>query len=161
MAAITALMIDNSGESSSVTIPTHDAEALDTFGAWLTDSGALQAHLEAVSLLNFRRATFSQVTASGTEDIPNVPYADREAGMRFLLLGNESGRRYSFTVPGPDQLACSRVPGTDMYDMADEPLATFITWIEANYEPLTNPGNPVPDHETVTVERVIHVGRNN
>lgn len=160
-AVIRARMLDNSGEVSTVAFPTEGQEALDTFTAPLADSAAWLAQLEAISLLNVQAVSYTQETAVGTAGIPEVPYADREAGIRFIMRGAETGKRYTLTVPGPDQAALERIYGTDQYDMTASPLAGFITFLENNYRPLTNPGNLVPDHEAVVVERVIHVGRNN
>jgi hypothetical protein len=160
-AVIRARMIDNSGETSTVAFPTEGQEAIDTFSAPLADSAAWLLQLEAISLLNVASVTFVQETASGTEGIPEVDYANREAGIRFIMRGAETGKRYTLTVPGPDEAALERIWGTDQYLMTASPLSGFITFLENNYRPLTNPGNLVPDHEAVAVERVIHVGRNN
>jgi len=161
MAAYTARMIDNSGEISTVRIPTDDQEALDTFSAPLADSAALRAHLEALSLLNFVGITYSQVTADEAPVIPNVPYANREAGLRIHMTGNVSGKSYSMTVPGPDEVAVERLPGTDLADLTASPLAGFVTFLESNYRPFYGETAGLGTPESVTVTRAVFVGRNN
>lgn len=162
MANLKAQLIDRSGEKSSISVPKLDSTGLDTFQANITDAANLLVHLEAISLMPVYSITFTQVIENPQPSAPvDVLYADRESGIRFIMRGNTSGKRFSMTIPAPDQANVNRLSGTDLYDLTDEPVAAFVTWLEANFTPAYGEVAGETTVEGVTVERAVHVGRNN
>lgn len=131
-----------------------------------TDTGADLDALEAAARAAIDPITLGVIAQTsilypGFEDegVPADQFAQREMGLRILMIGDQSDRNFSVTIPAPDLNVLTLQGNTDDVELADAGvMAALVAWLEANVE---YPFGAAPGTEGVTVTRAYVVGRNN
>lgn len=153
MARVNALVRDKSQETSQVGVYITDAADIDAWSVPHGLSDAFAGHIDALSIGVVATVKFAQDTQAENAATPASPYANRELGLRFYLRDQVTAKLNTITVPAPDLDAIAITAGSDLADLSDEPVAAFVTWLEANA--LSDVGN------AIIVEKAVLVGRNN
>lgn len=144
---------DKSSEIGSVSVYLADAADLD---AWSVPGGladAFAAHVLAMSIGVIASVKYQQDTQPANDGVPASNYAKRELGVRFYLRDQVTLKLNTLTIPAPDLDVMPITPNTDLIDLSQVPVSTFITWLEANGK--SDVGN------AIAVEKAVVVGRNN
>lgn len=160
MAEYSYTLIDRSQERSIVRIPVEEPSEVEL--DWETIINANEAGFRSALLgITLLELEAHHVLVSSERvvppTIPASPWANREQGLRVFYVGNTSGEKRNFTIPGPDLAALTLQEGSDLVVLADAgPMAALVTWMESNvFLPYGNAD------EQVTVTRAVIVGRNN
>lgn len=154
MSTLTGRIRDHSDEYSATTIQIADYGALITVGDLTTAAEALETHLNAISLGTVVNVAFRQQLADAADERPASPYAQRELGLRFFFHDDtDPNAKGNFTIAAPDLAALTILPGTDLVDITQAPVAAFVAWFEAE---AIGPGGNSP-----VVDRAVIVGRSN
>lgn len=145
---------DKSGETSTVELNIADVSVggadFDTVMTALADLGAdILAITECVQA----REVFVQAVDVKSQLVPTDVMAQRESGLRIFYQDDTTGEPYHITIPGPDWDTVDLLANTDLADLTQEPLASFVSGLEA--DALSPVGN------AITVLRAVQVGRKN
>lgn len=156
MAQVAFVMVDNSGEKSTVafSLPViTGANYDDIAGNGVGDNvGDLRIAIGAASLMNFVNTVVQAVNYPDTPVLPTSPWAQREDGLR-VFYADADGGKYHVTIPGPDKTLFAQT-GTDVVDHTSNAAAILLkNAIEANA------ASPSGDPVFVTGMRL--VGRSN
>src|SRR3990172_6277192 len=149
MAALVSFtFIDRGGEQASVTIPVEDPGAITGVGSIEEHLSEFAASLGALSLGDIRRQS-GTINITKTTTQPSDPEAQREKGLRIVMVGDDSGRVFTLTVPVADfSVLTFPNANTDEVVLADAgPVAALIVDLEARYMPPWGTGT----YENVTV----------
>jgi hypothetical protein len=140
--------VDHDGEGSSVGVGIVDMNA-GNFAATMTDLDAIRDAIEAVTLCTLRGRSIIAVTEEIAGVLPANGFAQRET--KWLVSGvDANGQARTMEIPGADLsllpsgsgvLNLASGVGQDLKDALD---AAWVT----------------PTGDAITVEQVIHVGRN-
>lgn len=145
---------DRSDEISGVLLNVADISAGGAdFDAVVASVAALGAAILTCTECVQAREVYNQTIDTKDPSTPTDPQANREAAMRIFYADDTTGEIYHVSIPGPDKANMDIQPNTDLYDLADEPLATLVAAIES--DALSPVGN------AVTVLRAVVVGRRN
>lgn len=147
-------LLDFSGEKSNMSFYAGDITAVSLPG-FLTDFGQLRTAIEGITLgtMNKERWIGDDTLLSNTP--PASPVAQREIKWLVTYQGNTSQKLFQMEIPTADlTIAGILVPGTDLADLTQAAMATFVTEFE------TIARTPDDDTETVNVISVRFVGRN-
>ena len=145
MASVSHTCIDNSGETSVVTINLPDVTAANyddiTGNSIGQNVGNLRLAIAAITLCNFVRHTVNTATYADSGELPANAYAQRELKLLVRYIDTVTSKKHSITIPGPN-LSILAQQGTDVVDhVSNVEAAAFVAAFEANAR--SPEGNPV------------------
>lgn len=144
---------DRSDEYSAVSFPVAEpAGDGSDMAAWLTNMGAIETAIGALTLCTIAREA-QRINQNSPDDTrPSSAYAQREIGLR--LFWQETGgnfRKGHLTIAGPD-LALIETPGSDLVDLTGVTVVnTLVGLLESNM--LSPNGQNVEFYKGVIVGR--------
>lgn len=140
--------VDHDGEGSSVGVMSVDLTA-GNFAAMMTEFDTLRDAIEAVTLLTLRTRSIIAVTEEIAGVLPANGFAQRET--KWLVSGvDASGNARTLEIPGADLALLPS--GSGVLDISAGVGLALKNALDATW---TNGAG-----EAITVEQVIHVGRN-
>lgn len=140
--------VDHDGEGSSVGVMIADLTA-GNFAASIVELDAIRDAIEAITLCTLRTRAIIAVTEEIAGVLPANGFAQRET--KWLVSGNDAnGQARTLEIPGAD---LSLLPaGSGVLNIAAGVGLALKTALDAAWT--------TPTGEAITVEQVIHVGRN-
>lgn len=155
-------LIDNSSETTTVTIPTRNISAAnydEVFGNIATQGRfELEAAIMGVVTGNLVNVSGKSLDDPQAGAVPADVWSQREIALRVWGRGNVSGKLYSITIGTADLTALT--PGADdIVPLGNAAMAALVTALEDYWEPTYD--GAVGTTENVTVERAQVVGRAN
>jgi hypothetical protein len=150
---LTAKFRDKSDEYSTFSVLVPVINGTTRIWTDITTLGAsLESAVEDISLCTLVSLQYRQIANTEDDSQPASGFANREAGLRFFYSDDSNAKKYHITVPGPDYGTIDTA-GSDEIPLTQTEVAAMVTWMEA--EMVSVDGN------SITVDRVVKVGRNN
>lgn len=140
------------GDETSTTKINFGAVTAVSIGGLLTQWGNWRTALGNIILGYLGKETLVMDSTVLSNESPPETQAQVELKWLFTYEGDTSKKKYRFEIPTADTDLL--IPGTDMIDMTDTAVATFVTATE------TLGRSPDSDTETITVLDGRLVGRN-
>jgi hypothetical protein len=126
--------IDESGEFSSTRFNMPTLTGANYEGTFGNDPGDVlgdtRLAVAPLTLCNFTNHVVQAVKYADTAIAPTDQDAEREVALIIVYQGSPSGKKYRWSIPGPDRTKF--LAGTDKLDLTDPDVAAFIAHVEAN-----------------------------
>lgn len=140
MAYLTVSIRDFSDEITTFRVRFPDLTSLNVFSLALDESSDLEGTLAGAILGTIVSITFSQETVTNADERPASGEAQREKGLRLVMVDTVTGDRSGITIGTADFGALAQ-PGTDLVPLDHAEVSPIVEWLEANTE--SKAGNPV------------------